>query len=93
MPADPLHQSTQTPSPKPFGCAGFVAYLRGGNLSTDDAEMLAKKFEAADAELDRLREALRLIADFRPTPGDDYPAPHSQIAIAARTISREALAT
>jgi hypothetical protein len=52
----PETTTTMTPASRPFDCAGFVAYLRGGNLSLDGAEMLARKFEQADAEIGRLRE-------------------------------------
>ena len=45
----------------------------------------------AEKEIERLRDALRLIADFRPTPDECQP-PHSQIAVFARRTAKEALA-
>lgn len=44
-----------------------------------------------EAEIARLRLALKLIADFRPTPDECRP-PHSQIAVFARSIATETLA-
>jgi len=41
-------------------------------------------------EIMRLRLALKLIADFRPTPDECRP-PHSQIAVMARQTARDAL--
>lgn len=48
------------------GLRGFAAFVRNGGIEAEDVEMVAKRFEGAAAEIDRLRaESERLCAAVR----------------------------
>lgn len=57
-----------TPTKQPFHCRGFAAFMRGG-FAPGDEEMVARKFEAADAEIERLRRFVQFVADHSNDPG------------------------
>lgn len=61
---------------------GFAAMCRSGAMVADDGKMIAEKFEAALAEIERLQSHMNNLADECRKPKPDYLTMAGIIALA-----------